>query len=193
MEKHKKFEGKAYNYRPIGRKNKLLSDQEYLLERVDDQIGWHKRKSVWNKRKYVLLKNIDSVVAALVPISLGIGGVLYQDISGDAHDHPAVWITRGISVLSGVYLAISNGFFELEGYEQKAKDYEKLYRKLESVRFKYLTRSEPYDEEDAFQRLVFDVENTLHEDLMNYFSAMDKRLNQEEEEVEETAQDEHLS
>ncbi len=192
MEKQKKFEGRAYNYRPVGRKNKLLSDQDYILERLDDQIKWHKKKSVWSKKRHLLLKNIESVVAALVPISLGIGSVLYPEETENANMQMSVWLTRGISALSGVYLAISSGFFELEGYEQKAKDYEKLYKKLESIRFKYLTRAEPYDEEDAYQRLVFAVENTLHEDLMNYFSAMDKRAEQEDQE-EESMYDENLS
>lgn len=185
METQKKFEGRAYNYRPVKRKYQLLCDEQYIKDRLDDQISWHKRKSEWNKKRYLLLKNIESVVAALVPISLGIGSVLYGDVNGPAHQHISVWLTRGISALSGVYLAISNGFFELEGYEQKAKDYEKLYKKLESIRFKYLTRAEPYDEEDAFPRLVYAVENTLHEDLINYFSVMDKRTKPEEEEIEE--------
>lgn len=170
MKKSKKFEGKAYNYAPIPRQRNILSDQEYIEQRLDDQINWHKRKSDWNKSKYSALKNFDTIIAALVPLSLGLGAV-YDSADPIATKHITVWITKIASALSGVYLAISAGFFELEGYESNAKNYKKLYKKLESEKFKYLSRAEPYDEEDAFPRLIFTVENELHQDVINFFNS----------------------
>lgn len=172
MKTNKKFEGKAHNYEPIERKLDILSDQAYISERLDDQLAWHKRKSIWNHRKYTFLKNVDTMIAALVPLSLGVGSVF--ETSGSMLNDTEVLLTRILSALSGVYLAISAGFFELEGYQDNYKNYKRLYKRLESEKFKYLSRAEPYDEEDAFPRLVFTVENELHRDVMNFFGIEEK-------------------
>ena len=169
MKKEKKFEGNTNNYKPIDRKIKALTDQQYILQRLDDQINWHKNKSEFNNSKFVRLRNIDTVIAAVVPLSIGIGSVF--DVESEATKHLVVWVTRIASALSGVYLAISAGFFELEGYEVNARNYKKMYKKLEAEKYKYLSRTEPYDEEDAFARLVFAVENELNRDVDNFFKS----------------------
>ena len=176
----KKFEGKAHNYRPVKRIHGLISDSEYIEKRLNDQIEWHKKESVENKKKYSNLNVVDTIVAALVPLSIAVSTV-FPDLSVEAENHTGFWITRGISVLSGIYVAISAGFFDLERFESKWKDYDRLYKKLEAEKFKYLTRAEPYDEEDAFSRLVFSVENYLHQDMMNFFKTQKKELIQEVE------------
>lgn len=169
MKQEKKYEGRAYNYEPVQRQGDILSDEQYMRERLDDQLEWHRRKSKWNQAKYSLLKNIDTVVAALVPLSLGLGSVF--ETSGAVVHDAEVLVTRILSAASGVYLAISAGFLELESYDNNAKNYKKLYKKLESEKFKYMSRAEPYDEEDAFPRLVYTVENELHRDLLNFFNS----------------------
>ena len=177
MSKKKTFEGEAHNYEPVGRKGKVLSDQLYIEQRLNDQIDWHRKKSQWNLSKFSRLKFIETCIAALIPLSLSVG--LYFDTSDpDNLSKATVWVPRVLSALAGVYLAISVGFFELEGYETNAKKFKKLCKKLESQKFKYLSRSEPYDEEDAFPRLVFTVENELHLDVLNFFNS-GKKLNTE--------------
>jgi len=186
MNKSKKFEGQAHNYKPVRREQGLMSDAEYLAQRLDDQINWHKGESVKNKKKYSTLKVIDTVIAALVPLSIA-ASTVFPDISVEDGNHMGFWVTRGISVFSGIYVAISAGFFELERFESKWKDYERLFKKLEAEKYKYLSRAEPYDEDDAFPRLVFAVENYLHQDMMNFFKT------QKKEHIEELEIDEEIA
>lgn len=184
MNKEKKFEGEAHNFNPIERTGKTLTDQDYIDMRLDDQIQWHKRKSEWNASRFKLLKYVDTFVAALVPISIGVGSVFdTTDIPSD-QDQYVVWITRIISALSGVYVAISAGFIELESFEINAKNFKRMYRKLEGYKYKYLSRTEPFDEDDAFGRLVFSVENELHQDVANFFNN-NKNTNISDEDLEE--------
>ena len=181
MSKDKKFEGIAHNFEPIGRKDKVLSDQEYIEQRLKDQIDWHKKKSEWNLSKFNRLKFIETCIAALIPLSLGVSLVFDPTESGNL-SQAIVWVPRIISAFAGVYLAISVGFFELEGYDTNAKKFKRLYKKLESQKFKYLSRTEPYDEEDAFTRLVFTVENELHLDVLNFYNS-GKKLSKENKET----------
>ncbi|MBV6644295.1 MAG: DUF4231 domain-containing protein [Cyclobacteriaceae bacterium] len=176
----KKFEGNALNYQPIKRKLPQLPDQTYLKDRVEDQISWHRKESEKNSKKYNLLKNIDTMVAAAVPIALsthtafgGIGGEYEWEV-----------LLKILTAAAGVWLTISSGFFEVEGFEHKSKDYKRLFKKLETEKFKYLTRTEPYDEDDAYPRLVMNVENQLHLDVMNFFKTSDQQ-NMESNEEEE--------
>lgn len=182
MAKKKEFEGKTLNYQPLSRKLPLLADDKYLKERVQDQIDWHKRKSEFFLKKYNSLKNIDTVVASLVPITLSIHSAM-GGIGEGGYGHTWEVLLKMITAAAGVWLTISSGFFEVENYERKAKDYKMLYRKLETEKFKYLTRTEPYDEEDAYEKIVMNVENQIHLDVMNYFKTEADSTEEEEEEA----------
>ena len=132
MAKKKKFEGSTLNYEPLQRKLPRLSDEQYIKDRVQDQIDWHKRKSEFFLKKFNFLKNIDTIVASLVPVTLSIhsalGGV------GEVGGGNEFWelSLKVITASAGVWLTISSGFFEVENYERKSKDYRKLYKKLET-------------------------------------------------------------
>lgn len=186
MAKQKKFEGATLNHEPIKRKLPLLPDEKYIHERVQDQIDWHKRKSEFFLKKFNRLKNIDTVVASLVPVTLSIHSAL-GGIGEGGYGHTWEVLLKMMTAAAGVWLTISSGFFEVEGYERKAKDYKKLYKKLETEKFKYLTRTEPYDEDDAYGKIVLNIENQLHLDVMNYFKAeVDQHEDGEEEEEKNT-------
>lgn len=170
--KKKVIQGAAHNYNPIQRRASLMTDDVYLRERVDDQINWHKRKSEMNRRRYQIFNRIDTIVALLVPITLSLGQTLeVNQIISEGYE---IIITHILSATAGVYLAISASFLELEGFDRNAKMYKQLYRKLEGEKYKYLTRTEPYDEEDAYSLLIFNVENQLHQDFINFFKASDR-------------------
>ncbi len=169
-QRKKKFEGTTLNYEPISRKAPQLPDSIYIEERVEGQIQWHKRKSDLNGKKFNLLKNIDTLVAAAVPIALSAHAAM-GGIGGPEGEQVWEVALKILTAAAGVWLTISSGFFEVEGFEHKAKDYRRLFKKMEKEKYKYLTRTEPYDEEDAYSKLVMNIENQLHLDVMNYFKA----------------------
>lgn len=188
MAKKKDFEGRTLNYEPLGRKMPWLTDDKYIQERVQDQIDWHKRKSEYFHSKYNFLKNVDTLVASLVPITLSVHSAL-GGIGPGGYGHTWEVLLKMITAAAGVWLTISSGFFEVENYERKAKDYKMLYRKLETEKFKYLTRTEPYDEEDAFEKIVMNVENQIHLDVMNFFKAEAEQQAEEESPEDNSARE----
>ena len=64
------FEGNFYNYKPIKRRLPILNDQQYIETRLTNQINWHRVKSGDNLKKFKLIKYVDTIVAALIPIAL---------------------------------------------------------------------------------------------------------------------------
>ncbi len=56
-----------------------MTQEEYLQERVDDQIEWHDKKSAWNQKCYKRLRILEIVAAASIPFLTGlIGGDLLE-------------------------------------------------------------------------------------------------------------------
>jgi hypothetical protein len=49
----------------------MTSSEEYVEQRIDDQIGWYDRKSVTNKRWFKRLRFAEIVAAATIPFLSG--------------------------------------------------------------------------------------------------------------------------
>ena len=41
-------------------------------ERLEDQIAWYDRKSLWHQRQYKVLKVVSMIAAALVPLTAAV-------------------------------------------------------------------------------------------------------------------------
>ena len=65
---------------------------------------------------------------------------------------------------SGVVLVIINKFLELDELHKQWKEYRLTCESLEHQRLLYLTRTEPYDEADAFPAFVENVEMILNKE-----------------------------
>ena len=63
-----------------------------------------------------------------------------------------------VAALGGVALVIMNSFLELDEHHKLWKEYRVTCEMMRHERYMYLTGSEPYDEEDAFPRLVEKIE-----------------------------------
>ena len=48
-----------------------MDANEYIAQRLDDQIGWYDRKSISNQRWYRGLRTVQVVAAALIPFWVG--------------------------------------------------------------------------------------------------------------------------
>lgn len=146
------YSGKGYNHNPLDRKAPLMSDAEYIAERLDAQMNWYDRKSSDNKKKYKRIKRTESVIAALIPVLITFGAfkVVQENDLG-------VFL-QIIAALAGVALVIMNSFLELDEHHKLWKEYRVTCEMMRHERYMYMTRSEPYDEADAFPRLVEKIE-----------------------------------
>lgn len=158
----KNFQGHHYNYKPLERKMALMTDEEYITNRLDNQVDWYDRKSSLNQKRYKMLKKVEIIIAATIPVVTTMGALI-----------PNETLETGMLVfaaVAGIILVVINKNLELEDYLRFWKEYRAACEALQYERALYLTRTEPYDEEDAFPRLVEKVESILSKETQKWQS-----------------------
>ncbi len=160
-EKETEFMGEYLNYDPENRSITVMNDKQYFTERLDKQIAYFDKKSTYNQQRYKKLKTIEIIIAASIPVIIGFSTM---SLVKNVKVVPLDTVFQVIAALSGVVIVVINNVFELENYFKFWKDYRVTCEALQTERFKYLTRTEPYDEEDAYPILVNSVETILNKE-----------------------------
>ena len=81
-----------------------MNEDEYLSERLEDQIRWYSKKSQYNQKYYKVLRLAEIIAASLIPFLAGIGNnIPYSE-----------WV---IGIL-GVMIAISAGASSLYKFQE---------------------------------------------------------------------------
>jgi len=156
------FSGQNYNHNPLERTVALMSDEQYINERLVSQMDWYNRKSSENKRKYKLIKRSEFVIAALIPVVITFGAFKI------VQENNLVIYLQVTAALAGVALVIMNSFLELDEHYKLWKEYRVTCEMMRHERYMYMTRSEPYDEADAFPRLVEKIEAILNSETQRW-------------------------
>ena len=81
-----------------------MTEEEYLSERLDDQIEWYSGRSGENKRAFMRWRISEIVVAATIPFAAAISQLWT----------PATWITGGL----GVYVAVAAAMITLKRHQE---------------------------------------------------------------------------
>ena len=131
-----------------------MTRDEYLEQRLDDQIDWYDRKSGWNQRWYKRLQVVLLVASATIPF-----------LSGYVSDAPVAepgtpWIKIAIGLL-GVAIAAIAAILGLYNFQENWIKYRTTCESLKKEKFKFLTQVSPYDGDSAFPLLVEHVEGLI--------------------------------
>jgi hypothetical protein len=124
-----------------------MKEEEYLAERLNDQIVWYDQKSQTNQKWFKRLRLLEIIAAAIIPFLAGIGSS-----------------TPYYSVLIGTLgalIAVSAGLSALYKYHENWIEYRTTSETLKHEKFLYQTKCVPYNSEDAFCRLVQRVEGLI--------------------------------
>ena len=121
----------------------------YMQDRLQDQLDWHDRKSQWNQRWYKRLQVAVIAAGAAIPVlvSLGDRGASTQIAVGTL----------------GALIAIATGLAGTYRFQEHWIQYRVTAEALGHEKFRFLTGAAPYDQDDAFPRLVERVEAILGE------------------------------
>ena len=130
-----------------------MDADQYLTERVQDQIDWHNRKSTWNQRNFKRLQIVVILSSALLPLLAGL-----QSAAGESA--AKYGLTIGII---GVIVAVLTGIASLYRFQELWVDYRLTAEALTQEKYRYLTGTAPYDSGDGLQLLVERVESILSE------------------------------
>ncbi|MGZ8219003.1 DUF4231 domain-containing protein [Methylomagnum sp.] len=124
-----------------------MNEQTYLEQRLQDQIDWFDRKSQAYQTRYKHLRMLEILAASSIPFLSG-------------YTETLAYITPTVGML-GLLITIIAGLLSLNQYQERWLEYRSTAEALKQEKFLYLTRTEPYDGERPFNRLVQRVEGRL--------------------------------
>jgi len=138
----------------------MISPEDYVEQRVNDQIGWYDRRSIANKRWFKRLRFAEIVVAATIPF-----------LSGFADKSLAIKIAIGAM---GVFVAVIASLLGLLQLQVHWIEYRATAESLKREKFLFLTQTDPYNKDDAFHLLVQRVEALLSKENTDWLQSMIK-------------------
>jgi hypothetical protein len=136
-----------------------MTPEEYLKTRVDGQIAWYSGKSQSNQNWFKLLRLIEIAFAAASPFlvsQIGTETTLLKIVVGSM----------------GVCVAVIAGIVSLYKFQENWIEYRAAAETLKREKFLFLTKSPPYDGENAFQSLVGHVESMISKETTNWSGAL---------------------
>jgi Protein of unknown function (DUF4231) len=136
-----------------------MKPEEYMLERVDDQISWYDGKSGNNKCSFALIRIIEICAAATIPFLSGIAN----------NDDRSILICIGVL---GIVVTICAATSSLLKFQENWIEYRTTAESLKKEKFLYATGINPYDSEDAFPILVQRVETLVSKENTNWAQYM---------------------
>ena len=139
----------------------MISPEEYIEQRLNDQIGWYDRKSSANQGWFKRLRFAEIVAAATIPF-----------LSGFAGDSLRIRIAIGAL---GVVVAVIASLLGLLHLQEHWIGYRATAEALKTEKFLFLTQTQPYDKEDAFHLLVQRTEALLSKENTEWMQATMKR------------------
>ena len=143
-----------------------MEEEEYLENRLDDQINWYDRKSTQNQKTFKRLQIILIVAAASIPF-----------ISGYVDDLKYLqYLLGGI----GVLIAAITGILSLYKFQETWTAYRTTCESLRHEKYLYLTKTNPYVGKNAFNLLVQRVEMLISKENSSWAEVMKKTEEKEE-------------
>jgi len=136
----------------------MISPEEYIEQRLNDQISWYDRKSSTNQRWFKRLRCAEIVVAATIPFLSGFAG-------------QSLPVKIAIGAL-GVVVAVIASLLGLLQLQEDWIEYRAAAESLRKEKFLFLTQTDPYDKEDAFHLLVQRVETLLSKENTEWVQSM---------------------
>lgn len=134
-----------------------MTEEEYFANRLDDQIGWYDRKSVWNQKRYKLLKYAELIISASIPVAISFA------------EH--WWVRLGIGIGGGA-IAVITGIHGICNYHENWLRYRATCEALKREKYLYATRTGPYaDCREPFRRLVETAESIMAQETVAWVEA----------------------
>ncbi len=142
-----------------------MNEQEYLEQRLEDQLNWYDGKSQSNQRSFKRLKMVEFVTAAIIPLCATI-------FAGEAFFS---WLVGGL----GVIIAIASASQSHYKFQENWIQYRTTAEQLKHEKYLFATGVEPYNRDDAFQTLVLRVEGLISKENSSWAQATKQEPNKD--------------
>lgn len=140
-----------------------MNEEEYLNDRLNDQIDWYGKKSQTNKKWFKGLRLLEIVFAAIIPFLAAIGSNIpyYSMIIGGL----------------GITIAVSAGTSALYKYHENWIEYRNTSETLKHEKYLFQAKCSPYDNDESFCKLVQRVEGLISKENTQWSRYVDKTKN----------------
>ncbi len=139
-----------------------MTAEEYLKDRVDDQISWYGKKSAINKTSYLWTNGLIIVFAALIPFCAG----FLDQVPG---------LNYAIATL-GVLTAVATGLSSLLKFQEKWTTYRLTAESLRREKLLFITATGPYARGiSSFKLFVANAENLMGQEHAGWIQIINKK------------------
>ncbi len=141
-----------------------MKQEEYIKERIDDQIEWYSKKSSRAQLWFKSMRIFEISAASTIPFLAGYASETNQIIIG----------------LLGVCIAIVAGIISINKFQETWIQYRTTSESLKHHKYLYQTESKPYDGENSFKMLVATTEALISKENSNwniYIKQIEEREN----------------
>ena len=140
---------------------KQMNQEDYIKERLDNQIKWYDEKSVKSQKWYKRLQVIVIIAAAMIPFLSG-----YMSES-------TPYLKFLIGAL-GIVIAAMTAILGLYQFQENWLEYRTTCETLRHEKYLFLTGAAPYNAEQPFLLLVERVESMISKENTNWANYMKK-------------------
>jgi hypothetical protein len=131
-----------------------MTEQEYIEQRIDDQIKWLSGKSGASQKLFKRCRLAEIVLASLIPV---VAVLPLPELAG-----------KVVVAAAGAAIAIVAGAVSLWRFQELWVQYRATAEALKREKFLYLTAAPPYAGEDRFALLVGRAEALLAAENANW-------------------------
>lgn len=124
-----------------------MTPEEYIEQRVVDQINWYDSKSQKSQKWFKLIRALEIISAISIPLFAGFG-------------QGTTWSIILIGIL-GAIVAILASLLSLNQFQENWIEYRTTCESLKHEKYLFLTRTEPYDKEEPFGLFVQRIESLI--------------------------------
>lgn len=140
-----------------------MTEDQYIEQRVDDQIKWYSNKATTNKLLNHWTKGAIIVFSASIPL---IAGLDFNQIMKDL-----------LLGALGILIAILSGLSGLLKFQEKWTEYRTTSETLKHEKILFQTRTGPYNgEEEPFKLLVTRSENLVSKEHSAWSQYINKQI-----------------
>lgn len=145
-----------------------MTEQDYLSQRIDDQINWYSKKSTFNKKRYQIIQALVIIISASIPVLAIL--ITFSDA-----------ILKMAVGIAGVLIVVLEGMLSLYKYKDIWLEYRMTSELLNREKLLYLTGSGPYKTDKSFQAFVERAETIMSTENQSWLANQVKKEDTEKE------------
>ena len=139
-----------------------MNQDEYIKQRLDDQIKWYSAKSSVYQKKYKYWQVIKIVVALSITVL-------------------TLWLVDGVELLKfiigilGAFIVFIESFVTIFNYKELWVEYRKTSERLKREKLLFQTKTDPYNIQESFGLLVQRCESIMQNENQDWEQSMNKK------------------